>query len=163
MADLSPGAAFALLDDTLASIPQQAGFVPVVPGGMLTLTGSGGDDVQIVPIRTTGRAQRPLSPVHVTGQWRADGGLLLRWVPRSRGGFAWMDGLEAPLDEAVEQYRVDVQLAGDVQSFACTTPELVLDAAQIVQWRAVTPQLSLAVCQMGPQVASIPSSLIIPL
>lgn len=59
----------------------------------------------------TGAALRPLSPVHL-GATPAGGDLVLRWTRRTRLGGAWMDGIDVPLSEAAESYRVRVLDAG---------------------------------------------------
>jgi len=59
-------------------------------------------------IQFAGEALRPPSPVNLVADKQEDGGLLLQWTRRSRQGFAWVDGIDAPLGEIREQYRVAV-------------------------------------------------------
>lgn len=151
-----PGADFAMVDDALTAVPAQVGFVPVAIGGMLSLTGMGDDAPVIVPIRQTGRAARPLSPVHPSVQWRDDGGLTIHWVRRSRAAFAWQDGIDAPMDEAVERYRVTLMHPERTVSMFSDTPQVTLDAATVAAWRALSPQLSIAVHHIGQQADSLP-------
>ena len=62
---------------------------------------------------------------------RVDGGdLLFSWRRRSRSGFAWLDGVDAPLGEAREAYRVGVTVAGAPPRAATTEqPEWRYSAA----------------------------------
>ncbi|MEO0413204.1 MAG: phage tail protein [Pseudomonadota bacterium] len=54
----------------------------------------------------TGRALLPLSPVHLSARYTAAAGVSAAWVRRSRSGYAWLDGADAPLGEASEAYRI---------------------------------------------------------
>jgi hypothetical protein len=56
----------------------------------------------------TGEALRPPSPAHLRASWTAAGEVKATWVRRSRSGWAWLDGLDAPLGESVERYRIRV-------------------------------------------------------
>ena len=50
----------------------------------------------------------PLSPVHLTARRRADGAVDLAWIRRSRAGWAWVDGTDAPVGEEAERYELTV-------------------------------------------------------
>lgn len=54
----------------------------------------------------TGRALRPLSPVHLRAAYDASAGVVVSWVRRSRTGFGWVDGADAPVGEAALSFRV---------------------------------------------------------
>lgn len=93
-------------------------FVLLDPAALLPLTGSGpmvtvaaqgqGDATPVMATRAVdGRALLPLAPVHL----RLDG-TVVRWVRRSRLGWAWIDGADAPLAEETEAYRVEI-VAGE--------------------------------------------------
>ena len=62
----------------------------------------------------TAAALWPLSPVHLNANSDGLGGYDVQWVRRTRIGGAWLDNIDAPLSEAVEQYRVRVLSAGIV-------------------------------------------------
>ena len=66
-----------------------------------------GDTPALAEVTITGAGLRPLSPVHLRWAIQADGGAVLRWVRRSRAG-RWIDGVDAPLGEEREAYRVVV-------------------------------------------------------
>ena len=40
----------------------------------------------------------------------------MTWVRRSRDGFAWRDGVEVPIAEEREAYRVELSVGGDQTS-----------------------------------------------
>lgn len=75
-----------------------------------------------------GRAMTPLSPVHLSAR-RSGGDILLCWVRRTRTDGSW-DLADAPLDEPVEAYRVDI-LDGDLvkRSFEASVPAATYAAA----------------------------------
>jgi hypothetical protein len=61
-----------------------------------------------LPIDFQGEMLRPPSPVGLVARRQANGDLPIHWIRRSRTGFAWIDGVDAPLGESSEQYRVSV-------------------------------------------------------
>jgi len=62
----------------------------------------------------TGRALQPLSPAHLTIQVRADGGLSVRWIRRSREGFGWTGATDVPLGEEREAYRIELRIGSEL-------------------------------------------------
>lgn len=80
----------------------------------------------------TGAALRPLSPVHLTAT-PSGGNLVLNWTRRTRIGGSWMDGIDVPLSEAVESYRVRVLDADgavlEEQAVGTTTATVTNDSA----------------------------------
>jgi hypothetical protein len=55
---------------------------------------------------SNGEALRPPCPVNVTCATAAGGGIAIAWTRRSRLGWTWQDGMDAPLGESREAYRV---------------------------------------------------------
>ncbi len=81
----------------------------------------------VVPV---GRALQPLAPAHLALLPRPDGGVAARWVRRSRAGFGWTDGTDAPLAEDSERYRVELWHDGSLVRAADTsTPVWDYDGA----------------------------------
>lgn len=68
-----------------------------------------------------GIALRPLAPVHLRAAVLADGGVALRWTRRSRAGFGWQDGTDAPLGEESEAWRIEVLVGAEVRRSVMTT------------------------------------------
>jgi Putative phage tail protein len=109
------------------------------------------------PIGFSARALRPLSPVHPkleasTGNWQ------ISWVRRSRAGFVWLDGADAPLGEEAENYTIQIfsvstsgstlvrnqQVSGP--SFIYTAQDRALDrTAHTGPWRVEIAQLNAVV------------------
>lgn len=106
-----------------------------------------------------GRAVRPLSPVHLAHRWSTDGALMLSWVRRSRDGWGWADGVDAPLAEESEAYRIVVtpdQGAGWTET--TTAPVLTLPAAVLARLRAAgARRLDWQVQHIGTAGPSLPS------
>jgi hypothetical protein len=98
----------------------------------------------VVPARADrvfqGRSLRPPAPVALR---RA--GVTLAWTRRSRAGWAWRDGVDAPLGEETEHYRVTLGDGRMIESAApsIALPELagptVVTVAQIGTFAASDP------------------------
>jgi hypothetical protein len=106
-----------------------------------------------------GECVRPLTPVRLQAESQSDGSLLLHWIRRSRAGFGWVDGVDAPLGETREQYRV--VLASETQSFefSSTEPCIVIGQASIATLGAGIIRAS--VQQVGDFAASRPTTIIV--
>jgi hypothetical protein len=61
----------------------------------------------------------PLSLVHPTSTRLPSGDALIGWTRRSRAGGAWRDGIDSPLGEERETYRV-AWAGGTAEVFAPT-------------------------------------------
>ena len=83
------------------------------------------DDHPGVSMTLSGEALRPSSPVNLKATLD-EGGLTLSWTRRSRLGWAWVDGLDAPLSETVELYRVEISGTASELSFDTVEPRLVV-------------------------------------
>lgn len=157
-----PDEAFALLGEALALVdPDRIGT-----GTAFRAAAQGRGDAELVGagLAAHGRAVRPLSPVHGCVEQGADGGLIVRWLRRSRAGFAWRDLVDVPLAEDVEAYRLTL-LADDiiVREFEAAEPRIELDTVTLADARgAATQTLSLSIAQRGalgvspPLVVSLP-------
>jgi hypothetical protein len=106
------------------------------------------------PVETTIRcqvySQRPWAPVHPTAQDGQDGSLTLSWTRRSRGGWAWVDGIDMPLQEQSEVYLA--VLGGwdsPLMQWQVSTPELTIDTATITSIRANHIGATIEVRQQG--------------
>ncbi len=100
------GERFVLLEaDTLAALSVQAGVaeVRVIAAGL----GDGTTPPQRVAV-SPGQALLPPSPVHLSAIRLANGDTEIRWNRRSRVGWRWIDGVDAPLGEEVESYRIEL-------------------------------------------------------
>jgi len=80
----------------------------------------------------TGRSIVPPAPVHLRFAATSTGGTL-RWARRSRQGWSWIDGTDAPLGEERERYRLTIEPPGALLTTAeVSLSEYVLTAAQAV-------------------------------
>ena len=81
------------------------------------------------PIR--GRWVLPPAPVHLSVEAGAGGDLPVRWIRRSRAGWRWIDGVDAPLVEERELYRVTVEpAAGAARTATTDSPVAIVTAAE---------------------------------
>jgi hypothetical protein len=123
------GDRFVLIDpDTLAPIdlPLSAvgGTVRVLASGIGDLSGPVSMDATV-----QGSSVLPPSPVHLTSHLLPGGDALVRWVRRSRGGWRWIDGVDAPLGEEREVYRVTIApTGGPPRDLDVMAPEIVISA-----------------------------------
>ena len=96
--------AFVLVDAaTIALVPtaQAMAGVRVMAAGI-----GDSDPFPQATCATATRAVMPLAPVHPTITGLPSGDALIGWTRRSRAGWAWRDGLDAPLGEEREAYSV---------------------------------------------------------
>lgn len=151
------GDRFALIErDNVAAIDLPAAAI----GREVRVLASGVGDVATpaeVRVAVSGVSVAPPSPVHGRVAVQANGGLAIRWTRRSRAGWRWSDGVDAPLVEEAEGYRVTLHDAGgETRTIAVTVPELVLPADALPARPAIV-----RIVQQGTLAASPP--LLIPL
>ena len=115
--------------------------------------GDGAAPVEVaVPV--TGASVAPPAPVHVSVQNKPDGALAIGWVRRSRAGWGWSDGGDAPLAEEAEHYRVTLTGGGTERVVDVSEPQLVLSAAE-----RPPGAVAVAIVQQGTLAASPPAFL----
>ncbi len=104
-----------------------------VLGREVRVIASGVGDVSPVEVRCAirGAAVVPPSPVHLTCMRDAEGGATVRWVRRSRAGWRWIDGVDVPLAEESEAYRVTIGAEGGARIVDTTVPHVRLTAADL--------------------------------
>jgi hypothetical protein len=71
----------------------------------------------------------PPPPVTLTFANAGNGDALVRWTRRSRLGWSWDDGRDAPLVEETERYRVAWSHGGLMEEATVTTPSMTVPAA----------------------------------
>ncbi|MEG3084336.1 phage tail protein [Sphingomonas sp. PB2P12] len=104
-----------------------------VLGRDVRVMASGVGDVTPVEMRCAmrGASVVPPSPTHLTYVRDGEGGATVRWVRRSRAGWRWIDGVDAPLAEESEAYRVTIGAHGVERIVDTTTPQIRLTAADL--------------------------------
>lgn len=151
-AGVAAGDGFALLEPASAAvIDLPAGAA----GRTVRVMASGVGDGEPVEaaLFVTGASIRPPSPVGLRMEATADGGGLLRWTRRSRLGWRWTDGVDAPLGEETEAYRVTLMRGGVAEERSTGAPELALSAGERAGVTAV------AVRQRGTWAESLSATL----
>ncbi|WP_375429575.1 phage tail protein, partial [uncultured Sphingomonas sp.] len=125
------GARFALLEaDAARTIELPAEAI----GRELRMLASGVGDVG-GPVEArlvvSGRSVLPLAPAHLRAVLTADGGAWVSWARRSRAGWGWIDGVDAPLGEEREAWDVRVARAdGSVRAASPGAPALGVEPAE---------------------------------
>ncbi|RYY46821.1 MAG: hypothetical protein EOP59_02210 [Sphingomonadales bacterium] len=102
----APGAVFVLIDaDTLAVRELSAAAIGTMVHVLAQGVGDAGEAAEGAA-DIVGIAIVPPAPVHLRATVLPDGITRLDWVRRSRIGWRWIDGADAPLGEERERYRV---------------------------------------------------------
>ncbi|MES2095149.1 MAG: phage tail protein [Pseudomonadota bacterium] len=127
-------------------------------GSTVLLLASGigdGDGPVAADCAVTGASIRPPAPAHLA--LRIAGGVsTVSWIRRSRAGFRWIDGADAPLVEEHETYRVTITpLAAPARIVATADPSCALTPDEAVAGTIV------AVRQLGTVAESVPATLTI--
>lgn len=145
------GELFCLLQPlAMQSIPLPSWII----GSEVAATAEGGTGATIL---FSGEALRPPSPVNLAATSQANGDLAISWTRRSRQGFAWLDGVDAPLGETTERYHVLLTGVGGVVETTTGEPSLTVISADLAPL-GVGPAL-LTVTQIGDFAASHPAQL----
>ncbi|PZQ61842.1 MAG: hypothetical protein DI544_04275 [Sphingomonas taxi] len=112
---------------TLLSLPRARA------GDTIRLLAQGAGDAQPVATEVvlTGISLAPPAPVHLRATADAGGGATMRWARRSRFGWRWDDGTDAPLGEEREAYVVTVEQDGATRSLTTDAPQMSLPAGTL--------------------------------
>lgn len=104
-----------------------------------------------------GESLRPPAPVHLRVATGAGGELDVRWVRRSRLGWAWSDGVDAPVGESRELYRVRVEAGANVLEVETGEPRAQFGSAAVAGLGSASASIS--VVQIGDFAISRPAVL----
>jgi hypothetical protein len=121
------GDRFVLIERETLAVQDGRGAV----GARLSVMATGVGDAERVEVgvTVTGRSATPPAPVALHAVPDA-GGRMLRWTRRSRAGWRWSDGTDAPLGESVERYQLRVMVPGQPEVIAMSdVPEWRLDGS----------------------------------
>ena len=111
----------------------------------------------VAQLENPGRSRCPLFPVHPRQSRDANGGLVLQWTRRARGGWNWLDEVEQPLVEQSEQYEIGLgDPAAPDRAWATTEARFLLSPPEMAALVADFPGGSLWVRQQGSFAASAP-------
>lgn len=129
-------------------------------GATLSVIGSGlGDSAGVeAELALVGRSVRPPAPVHLHMTRLGDGTLRFGWTRRSRTGWGWLDGADAPLGEESERYRIEITpSSGSPRIEEVIAPGLDYPpAAQAADGIGGATTLSISVSQIGAIATSSP-------
>lgn len=162
------GDAFVLLPEDpalMTLLPERIGLLPLQSGMIVEARHPGSDDVVIASLDEVGKALVPLAPVHVEVMLLDDGGLTISWIRRSRSGWSWNDGVDAPIGEAREDYVVVLEPSvGVIEEFAVNSTQLNLPNHVVTGWReAGVSSIRIRVSQTGSHARSLPGEINFPL
>ena len=110
-------------------------------------------------IVVTGEALRPPSPVHLRAGLDASGKLTCSWNRRSALGWAWLDGVDAPLGCSTELYRITLSSSAGSAVREVSRPQLELDASDVAELG--DGQVQISVVQVGDLAESRPALAVI--
>jgi Putative phage tail protein len=153
------GAGFALIDRdalTFLDVPIGAPSVRIIATGV-------GDPITGVEasLATPHRAITPLAPVHVAVQRDGSGGFAISWVRQSRDGWRWIDGVDAPLAEETERYRVEIAPnSGAPRTIETLAPQYLYPSVEkSADAAAGATSIQITVSQIGTLATSPPATL----
>lgn len=158
MAGHQPGDIFLLLDvQSLERVDVSYEQV----GATISATARGIADTGAPPVElaVSGEALRPPSPVHVSATIDAAGDLQCSWCRRSRLGWAWADGVDAPLGAASELYRITLEAGSLAIETETVVPQVTFTAAQLAGLGQ--GPFTLSVAQVGELALSRPATITI--
>jgi hypothetical protein len=154
IATQSAGDRFVLLDaEALVTLDLPAEAI----GKTIQVLAQGVGDVEpgAAEALVSGISVVPPSPVHLRATALPGGGAEIAWTRRSRSGWDWIDGVEAPLAEESELYQVAIVSKGGDRLEQTEAPRIVLTAAERSAVMAIT------VRQIGAHGLSPPATLIL--
>ena len=150
----SVGDRFALLDGAAVRTID----LPLVALGTtisVMATGVGdGEAPPTVAVPVTGRSVLPPPPTALRWSPAAGGGADVAWTRRSRAGWRWLNGVDAPLVEEREAYRVVIASTQGAREVEVTAPAVAVTAGE----RGAGP-LSVTVRQRGTFGESAPATI----
>ncbi len=145
------GEDFVLLDGNLLRVPLALSLIGLPQEYRAVAFGSLLEDAPAESFTSRGRALLPYAPVHLRARLQSSGEIRLRWLRRTRLGGEWRDGVDAPLMEEQERYRLEL-LSGStlLRRWEPTTPDIAYTAAeQLSDFGAPPASLSLSLCQLS--------------
>jgi hypothetical protein len=157
----SAGEPFVLVGDSLAPLdPLSIGDPREV---RIVASGLGDSEPVASSVAAPGSTRRPFTPVHGNATPMADGSIVLSWVRRARGAFAWLDSVETPLNERSEAYEVLVDVpASSPMRWIVGTTSLTINSEIAAILASGSPRAIFRVSQLGNAAASFPLAIPMP-
>ncbi len=152
------GTAFVLLDDpALLSLSEAVAAWAEAGDAVLQWAPRGGAMLSDVAVPGSGRALRPLAPVH--GRVRPDGagGVTVGWIRRSRVDTGWRDHVDLPIGESREAWHIAISpFVAGIGPWERASPTLDIGAAEFA---GLPPGSTIEIRQAGDFALSPPLSL----
>jgi hypothetical protein len=143
-----PGTSAILIDDALVAL--DPALVASDAATTIAAIGLGDDEPVYAALANAGLGRTPLGPVHPRATHESDGGLLFEWTRRARGAWGWLDGVDTPLVEEREIYRLGLgPLDAPFARWEVIESRLMLDGEARAALAAAHPGASLWVRQVG--------------
>ena len=120
-----------------------------------------GDVTASAAATVAGDAIRPLAPVKLTAAIDGGGDLQISWTRRSRSGLAWVDDIDAPLDEGTELYDVTIHGSAGSATLQVSVAAATIDNLELVPLGS--GDATVMVRQIGKWAASRPAEISISL
>lgn len=133
-------------------------------GGTVHMMASGIGDISAVlrSIAIPGVSVRPPAPAAFQATPDGSGGFILTWIRRSRLGWRWIDGVDAPLGEERELYRLTVSRGGEaIRVVEASAAMLSYPASMIASDAAGQQMLTLSLAQIGTLAPSASATIVI--
>lgn len=150
------GECFTLLtSDTLRNLPVPVGTASVqIMAHGVGDTGNNPTATYTQPIL----AVRPPTPVALKAVVQPNGDIQITWIRRSRDGWRWVDGVDAPLVEEQELYQLTFTFNnGTIRNITSGTPSYLYTAQNILADKAAGATVcTLSVAQIGTLASSLP-------
>lgn len=154
------GQRFILLDERVVPVELSAEALGAPFGVKAVGPGEDPAAVAALVVVPRGVALRPLSPATVRVVVGAKGDRVVTWQRRSRAGFAWSDGTDAPVAEDSERYRVTVSSdAAVLRTVDVATNEWTYAAVDFVADSAVAIPRNVTVAQVSAIVGAGPTTI----
>ncbi|MGN3974447.1 phage tail protein [Tsuneonella sp. SYSU-LHT278] len=141
------GTTAVLLDDAIVALDPA---VLADPSTTIAAIGLGDPEPVLAPLANAGLSRRPPSPVHPRVSGSIDTGLVLGWTRRARGSWHWLDGVDAPLVEQAEQYRVGLgPVDAPLAEWVVAQPAATIPGDVLAPLASAHPGVALWVRQVG--------------
>lgn len=152
---LAPGAEIVVLDDAATDLGVGVEAIGAARSYIVLPAGRDvGDPTAVTAtVTVTGRALRPLAPVHASAR-REAGGIRITFIRRTRRDGDSLDLFEVPLGEDREEYRLEILSGVTVlRAISLAAPDyLYPSASELADFGALQSQIAVRVRQVSTQV-----------
>lgn len=130
------GTSVVLLNDQITALDPSV--IPISQSLQIAAIGLADEEPVLAELQNVGLSRRPIMPIAPSFRVQTDGAWQFCWTRRARGQWTWPDGVEVPLVEEQELYKVGFG--------PCETPFAV--------WSLEQPQLTLSLSERSDLLAN---------